>query len=140
MKRPMKKRRRFTPENLALRVGRSRTGLGLFTEEAISPRTCIIEYTGRQISPEEEYTSRSKYLFTVGRNHVIDGNTKTNRAKYINHSCIPNCEADVYKKKVYIFSLRPIQPGEELTYHYGKEYFEDYIQPKGCRCFACEKP
>ena len=133
----MKKRRKFTPEKFALRIRRSRTGLGLFAEEKIPKRTCIIEYTGRKISAAEEYTSRSRYLFTVGRNHTIDGNTKTNTAKYINHSCAPNCEADVYKKKVYIFSLRTINAGEELTYDYGKEYFDDYIKPKGCRCLKC---
>ena len=130
-------RRRFLPGGYKLRVGRSRTGLGLFAEEAIPRGACVIEYFGRRIAPEEEYTSRSKYLFSIGRNTTIDGNVKENVARYINHSCAPNCEVELKDHRVYIFAKRPIKPGEEFSYDYGEEYFNEHIKPKGCRCTKC---
>ncbi len=80
-----------------------------------------------------------KYFFEVGKNHVIDGNIPSNIARYINHSCKPNCEADGPEGKVYIWALRKIKAGEELTYDYGEEYFDKHISPKGCRCHKCAK-
>jgi SET domain-containing protein len=70
---------------------------------------------------------------------MIDGNIKENTARYINHSCRPNCEAEGPKGRIYILSTRNIKAGEELTYDYGKEYFETYIKPFGCKCVKCNK-
>lgn len=78
-----------------------------------------------------------KYLFDVGKKITIDGNIPQNKARYINHSCRPNCEADGPPGRVFIFATRSIKPGEELTYDYGKEYFDEHIKPKGCRCDKC---
>ena len=128
---------KYIPGNFALRVGKSGTGKGLFALQEIPKGVCIIEYTGREISEAEQYTSRSKYLFEVGKNKMIDGNTKTNIAKYINHSCRPNCEPDGPYGRMFIFSKRKIKAGEELTYDYGKEYFNEHIKKKGCRCVKC---
>ena len=122
-----------------LAVRRSRTGRGLFTLESIPKARCVAEYTGRVISPREEYTSRSKYLFEVTKKITIDGNIQGNLARYINHSCKPNCEIEIYRGHVYVMSKRPIKPEEELTYDYDTEYFNTHIRPKGCKCEACLK-
>jgi SET domain-containing protein len=69
---------------------------------------------------------------------MIDGNIPGNVAKYINHSCSPNCEIDIKNHRVYVFSKRSIKEGEELTYDYGKEYFDAHFKKKGCLCKKCE--
>ncbi|MEI6863868.1 MAG: SET domain-containing protein-lysine N-methyltransferase [Candidatus Adlerbacteria bacterium] len=129
--------RHFTPEKLHLRIGLSRTGKGLFAEQEIPKGTCIIEYTGRPVTGSEQYTHRGKYLFETSKKTMIDGNTASNTAKYINHSCAPNCEIDIRNKRIFVFALRRIKVGEELTYDYDEEYFDTYIKPKGCRCTKC---
>jgi SET domain-containing protein len=134
----MKKKKRRNGFRFDLKVGRSRTGLGLFAREPIKRGVRIVEYTGRTLKPGEEYTSRSKYLFEVTRSKTIDGAVKSNAARYINHSCAPNCRAENTGRRIYIVSRRRIEPGEELTYNYGKEYFDEHIKRKGCRCTKCE--
>jgi uncharacterized protein len=133
----MKKRApAHTPGDFKLRVRRSRTGRGLFAEERIPKGACIVEYTGRPISKKEENTRLGKYFFDTGRG-VIDGNIGSNIARFINHSCAPNCEADGPRGKVFIFALRAIRPGEELTYDYGEEYMDEHFGATGCRCPQC---
>ncbi len=121
----------------ALRVKRSASGKGLFAEEPIPKGARIIEYTGRPVHRPEQQDDSGKYLFWTGRGLMIDGNIPSNTARYINHSCAPNCEADGPRGRVFISALRKIKKGEELTYDYGKEYFEKHIAPKGCRCPSC---
>lgn len=120
-------------------VKRSAAGLGLFAVRPFKKGERIIEYTGRIISKEEEYTTRSKYLFEVKRNMTIDGVSRSNLARYINHSCRPNCEPEIEKGRVFIEAIRHIKEGEELAYNYGKEYFNEHIKPKGCRCPKCRR-
>ena len=131
-------KKRLNGHAFDLRIGRSRTGLGLYTLAPIDKGAQIIEYTGRRISEKEEYTSRSKYLFEVTKKKTIDGQSRSNTARYINHSCRPNCEIKIRKKRVFIYALRRIKPGEELCYDYGKDYFDEWIKDKGCRCLKCE--
>ncbi|MGL1245549.1 SET domain-containing protein, partial [Vibrio parahaemolyticus] len=69
-------------------------------------------------------TSRSKYLFEVNKNKTIDGSDRANIARYVNHACKPNCEAEITKGRVFYFSKRAIKAGEELSVDYGKEYFD----------------
>ncbi len=130
----MPKISKFEPGAFDLVVRRSSAGLGLFTESAIPKGACIIEYVGRVISKEEEDTSKSKYLFQVNKSKTLDGKPKWNKAGYINHSCRPNAESEIHKARVFILATRNIKPGEELTYDYGKEYFDEHIKPFGCRC------
>lgn len=120
-----------------LKVGKSKTGKGLFALEDIPKGKCIIEYTGDVVPKEKWETINSLYLFEVSKKLTINGNTKTNTAKYINHSCRPNCEIEIYKDRVYVFSKKNIKAGEELNYDYDKEYFNEYIKPKGCKCEKC---
>lgn len=133
----MKRRKKFEPGDFSLLVKRSNAGLGLFAGEDIPKGSCIIEYVGRTISKEEEYTSNSKYLFEVNARMTIDGKPKWNKAGYINHSCRPNAEPEIRNRRVFIMALRTIHKGEEILYDYGKEYFDDHIKPYGCRCARC---
>lgn len=120
-------------------VRRSKAGLGLFAEEEIPKGSCIIEYFGRTLAPGEEAKSRSKYLFEISTKKTIDGQTRANTARYINHSCRPNCEPEIKRGKVFIYSKRRIKPGEELAYDYGKAYFDQMLKGK-CRCVKCMPP
>ncbi|MBC7836624.1 SET domain-containing protein-lysine N-methyltransferase [Acetobacteraceae bacterium] len=133
-----KRKTKYTIGDFKLRVGRSRTGRGIFAQEAIPKGACIIEYIGKPVSKEQEEKMSGKYLFVVGRNKTIDGNIPANTARFINHSCAPNCEAQGPSGQAFIMSRRRIKGGEELTYDYGKEYFNEHIKPKGCRCQKCE--
>ena len=119
-------------------VRRSAAGLGLFALEPIPAGKRIIEYTGPLVSNEEvERRKTGRYFFGVNSKWSIDGSPRTNTARYINHSCQPNSEAVVSGRRVWIWSKKNIRAGEEITYDYGREYFEDYIRPKGCRCRKC---
>ncbi len=118
-------------------MGRSSAGLGLFATRPYKKGERIIEYFGREISKEEEYTSRSKYLFEVTRTKTIDGTQRDNFARYINHACKPNCEPNIVKGRVWIDAVKAIKPGDELTYDYGEEYVDEHIKPFGCRCASC---
>jgi hypothetical protein len=80
-----------------------------------------------------------KYLFEINSRTTIDGSGRENLARYINHSCRPNCEATIKNKQIIIRSIKEIKPGDELTYNYGKEYFNEYIKPFGCKCAYCKK-
>jgi uncharacterized protein len=128
--------RRWVPLSFKLQVRRARTGRGVFTHEPILRGSCIIEYTGRELSKKEQERN-GRYFFWTGRGTMIDGNIKGNTARFINHSCRPNCEIDIRKQRVYVFAKRNIRAGEELTYDYDTEYFEEYIKPRGCLCDKC---
>lgn len=130
-------RRRFLPGAFELLIKRSRTGRGLFAGEKIPRGACIIEYTGRPATEAQIKANTGKYLFWTGRGTMIDGNIAGNKARFINHSCAPNCEIDIRNRRVYVFAKRNIRKGEELTYDYDTEYFEAHIRPFGCKCLKC---
>ncbi len=130
-------KKKYTPGNFDLKIKRSVAGLGLFAESPIPKGACIIEYTGKLLSKKEEEASNSLYLFDAGGGVTIDGAPRWNTARYINHSCRPNCEIDIYKHRVYVIAKRNIKAGEELAYDYDTDYFDSYIKPKGCRCIKC---
>ncbi len=134
MKKKVVRASKYTPGGYDLRVHRSLAGLGLFAGEDIPKGKCVIEYIGRVISEKEAYTSRSRYLFEITKSKTIDGKPRWNKAGYINHSCKPNCEPEIAKGKIFIFSKKNIKMGEELTYDYGKDYCVDHCLP--CRCPA----
>jgi len=133
------KKRKFEPGEYDLVVKRTKAGLGLFTFAPIKKGACIIEYVGREISEEEKISSRGKYLFEINSKKTIDGSARTNKARYINHSCLPNCEAEIWRGGAFIMAKKNIKAGEELFYDYDKEYFDAYIKKQGCRCIKCHK-
>ncbi len=131
--------KKYNVKNLKLRVKRSKTGKGLFTLENIPKGTCIIEYIGVVVPEEKLDTINSRYLFEVGKKTTINGNIPKNIARYINHSCRPNCEADGPEGRVFITAIKNIKAGEELFYDYGEEYFEEYLSNGRCLCEKCKK-
>ena len=123
--------------SLKLDVKKSFAGLGLFAGEPIKKGTKIIEYVGEKVTADEANRRGGKYLFEINSKWTIDGTTRKNTARYVNHSCDPNCEADVRNGKIFILAKKNITTGEELTYDYGEEYFDEHIKPFGCRCVKC---
>lgn len=128
---------KYTLGDFKLKVKKSNTGKGLFTEQDIKKGSCIIEYIGTPVKEEDLYSIKALYLFETAKNKTINGNIKENTARYINHSCRPNCEAVGPSGRIFIMAMKNIKAGEELTYDYGKEYFDEYIKPKGCKCAKC---
>jgi SET domain-containing protein len=132
-----KKRTKFEPGEYKVAVKRSKAGLGLFAVAKIPVGACIIEYVGRHISEKEKYIINSKYLFEVNSKITIDGKARSNLARYINHSCRPNAEVKIRKGRVFFMSRKNIPEGTEICFDYGKEYWDEYIKPHGCRCAKC---
>mgnify|MGYP002078237894 CR=1 FL=1 len=122
-------------------VKKSKSGLGLYTLVAFKKGDLVIEYVGEKITEAEANRRGGKYLFELNDNWTIDGKGRDNLARYLNHSCKPNCypELDEAEEHIFIYAKKNIKPGEELTYHYGKMYFDDLIKESGCRCQSCEK-
>lgn len=118
-------------------IRRTLTGLGLFTEKAIRRGDFVIEYTGELIPNSATERMKGRYLFQVNSRWTVDGAGRENISRYINHSCRPNCEAFIKRSRILIYARRNIAAGEELCYDYGKEYFEEFILPEGCRCPEC---
>lgn len=120
-------------------VKRSRAGLGLFATTTLTRGAFIIEYTGEHITHEESDRRGGKYLFILNKKIVVDGKMRKNTARYINHGCTPNAEAETDDEdaKIRIHARKKILPGEEITYDYGKAYWKEYIKPYGCKCSAC---
>lgn len=107
------------------RVGRSRIhGTGVFAKRKIPKGSRIIEYTGARVSLDvvvAESTDglpASAYAFRLNDATIIDGARDGNDARFINHSCEPNCEALSFDDHMYIYALRDIPRGEELTFDY----------------------
>ncbi|HEX5179234.1 MAG TPA: SET domain-containing protein-lysine N-methyltransferase [Gemmatimonadaceae bacterium] len=121
-------------------------GRGAFARRKIRKGTRIIEYTGERVSHEEadrryddEHMKRHHtFLFTLDRKTCIDAAVNGNDARFINHSCDPNCEAVIDGAHIYIEALRTIQPGEELVYDYQYEREDDATDDDEklypCRC------
>lgn len=113
-------------------------GLGLVTQSPIKKGEFVIEYIGPILTNKEADKKAGKYLFQINSRKTIDGSVRSNIARYINHSCKPNCEVDIKKGRVLISAIKNIKAGEELSYDYGEEYFDYYIKPHGCRCAPCK--
>lgn len=110
-------------------------GTGGYARKDIPNGTRIIEYVGERISKEES-TRRceadNEYIFIIDENIDLDGNFPWNPARFINHSCTPNCEAEWDEGRIFINAIRDIKKGEELTFNYGYD-MEDY-QDHLCHC------
>ncbi|HXK34885.1 MAG TPA: SET domain-containing protein-lysine N-methyltransferase [Dehalococcoidia bacterium] len=118
------------PKTPYIEVRKSRIqGRGVFATRTIRKGTRIIEYTGERISTaeaDERYDDDTMerthtFLFTVSPNTVIDATHSGSDARFINHSCDPNCEAVLEDGRIFIEALTTIRPGTELTYDYNLE-------------------
>ena len=138
------------PSKLATRRSKIH-GNGMFATAPIAKGEKLIQYKGRLRSHDEvdraygdEDDNGHTFLFTLNDDWVIDANLDANSARWINHSCNPNCEAVFYedesgdkkKDKVWIQSMRAIKPGEELSYNYGITLAERHT-PKMKKLWAC---
>jgi uncharacterized protein len=124
------------------RIGRSRTGLGLFATRPIKRGAYIATYRGRVISSEEADRREARgasYMFELTKKWTIDGSPRWNVARYINHSCKPNARPVGRNGGIVIVADRRIEPEEEITYDYGKEYLGYFLENGGCHCAACRK-
>lgn len=121
-----------------LRIGRSPIDhFGLFAVTALSAETRILPYQGEKISKAESHyrlVRGNAYIFALNERYDIDGQAHANTARFINHSCAPNCYALANTRTIWIVAQRDIAAGEELTYNYGFG-LEDY-QDYPCRCGA----
>ncbi|MDB5548673.1 MAG: nuclear protein [Tardiphaga sp.] len=130
------------PASKPYRIGRSKTGLGLFATKPIKKGDKIIRYIGPMLDcrKKKDDAVENKYLFQITKRWTVDGSVRKNIARYINHACKPNAESDVSKKKlrIVIRAIKDIEPGEEINYDYGTEYFKEFLKPIGCKCASCE--
>jgi uncharacterized protein len=119
-------------------------GRGVFATRRIEKGERIIEYLGERVSHEEadrRYESKEEndshtFLFIVDSKTVIDAGVDGNDARFFNHSCDPNCESVVEKRRVYIEAIRAIEPGEEMTYDY--QIYKEEGDPENIdEVFAC---
>ncbi len=122
------------------RIARSTTGLGLFAIKPIKRGGYIATYRGRIITTKEadrREARGARYMFELNSRWTIDGSPRWNIARYINHSCRPNAKPVGRNGGIVIVAERRIEPGEEITYSYGKDYLEYFLSNGGCRCAAC---
>jgi SET domain-containing protein len=114
---------------------------GLYAAKNIKYGKIIINYKGKIITKKETDTNpkydndKAIYLFNLNNRYDLDGDFEYNIARLINHSCDPNCEVNGKGLKLWIFALRDIKKGEELSYDYGFGYDDDYRQFV-CKCGA----
>jgi len=124
------------------RLGRSRTGLGIFATKPIKKRTRIAEYRGRRLGIDaalKAEKSGNRYLYEVNSKVTIDGAKRGNIARYFNHSCNPNADTFIRQGRVFIRTLRNIKPEEEIFYDYGRDYLKNVIGLSNCQCSRCRK-
>ena len=119
-------------------------GLGAFATERIFRGTTLIEYTGERLTPaqsdarypENADERHHTFLFAIDDDVVIDAAVNGNEARFINHSCDPNCDAVIEEKRIWIEAIRDIEPGEELAYDYAYELTERHT-PAAKRRYPC---
>ena len=119
---------------------------GIFAKKDITKKTKVIEYVGDKVTKKESdkradlTLSKNEangdhgmvYLFTLDRWYDIDGDVPWNTAKYINHSCDPNCEVEIIKGKIWVVAIKDIKKGDEINYDYG--YDLDDFHKHHCLC------
>jgi SET domain-containing protein len=126
-------------------------GRGAYAAQPIPRGTRIIEYTGERITKAEAARREqarlrraarggdgSVYIFELNQRYDLDGRTRRNPARLINHSCAPNCEAQMIRGRIWIIARRDIEAGEELTFDYGFPLNEWSLHP--CRCGTARCP
>ena len=126
---------------IQVRVGLSRiAGQGLFAAQDIPQGTRIIAYIGEKISSHESARRRdagNAYIFHLHYRSAIDGQTLDNTARYINHSCDPNCAVTKTEGTLWIVAIRDISAGEELSFNYGYEMTQYQNNPCNCGAHNC---
>jgi uncharacterized protein len=114
-------------------------GMGVFARRDLPADTRVLEYIGEHVSKAESLRRRKLgnfFVFIVTDEFDIDGAVDWNPARFINHSCAPNCEARMEDERIWIIARRDLRAGEELSFNYGYDLqdYEDHV----CRCGAKE--
>jgi uncharacterized protein len=121
-----------------LRFGHSPIhGFGAFARRDLPKGARLIEYVGQKIDKQESLRrceENNEYIFTLNEQEDLDGNVEWNPARFINHSCAPNCDAELEEGRIWIVASRAIRAGEEIALNYGFD-LEDY-RKYPCRCGA----
>ena len=126
-------------------------GLGAFATQPIRCGTTLVEYAGKRMTPEEsdarypeiEGERHHTFLFMIDDDIVIDASVDGNEARFINHSCDPNCDAFIEEGRIWIEAIRDIEAGEELAYDYAYELKERHTDaakrryPCNCGARSC---
>jgi SET domain-containing protein len=115
-------------------------GTGGFARAFIPSGADLIEYVGRKIDKAEslrECELENPYIFTLDEQYDLDGNVDWNPARLLNHSCSPNAEAQDCDGKIWIVSVRDIQPGEEITFNYNYDLVDYQEHPCICGAANC---
>jgi hypothetical protein len=114
-------------------------GLGGFAKHDLAQGTRVVEYVGQKISKAESLRRCEQgnwFIFSLDDQFDLDGGFEGNPARFLNHSCAPNCEAVCSDGRIWIVARRDIQAGEEITFNYGYTLEEHREHP--CRCGAPE--
>jgi SET domain-containing protein len=114
-------------------------GTGGFARTDIRRGLRIIEYVGPKLTKakaQAELAKQNYYIFTLDDDYDIDGSVEWNPARFINHSCKPNCEVEIDRDRIWVLARRSIKAGEELTYNYSYD-LDDY-EDRPCNCGARE--
>ena len=142
----------ITPAGLPFAIRRSGIqGLGGFATRPIAAGVRLIEYAGERLTPAQaearypdvEGERHHTYLFAVDDDVVVDAAVEGNEARFLNHSCAPNCDAVIDGGRIWIETLQDIEPGEELVYDYAYVLAERHTAkakkryPCGCGAVTC---
>ena len=123
-------------------------GTGIVASEDIKKGIKVIQYLGEKISKKEgdkrseerikKYLKKknegSVYVFELNKKYDIDGSPLYNKARFINHSCDPNCEVEIISNEIWIVSIKKIKKGVELNYDYGYPFNKDDYTDHNCKC------
>lgn len=115
-------------------------GKGLFALRAFTARARILEYVGNKISKRESLRLCERgntCIFALDEASDLDGNVQYNRARFLNHSCTPNCEAALTAGRIWLVARRDISAGEELTFNYGYDLVDYREYPCHCGSLRC---
>jgi len=114
-------------------------GVGGFAKADFAAGTRVIEYVGEKITKAESLRrceSANEYIFSLDDESDLDGNVPWNPARFLNHSCDPNCEAEPDGGRIWIVARRGIRAAAEITFNYGYD-LDDYREHP-CRCGAAD--
>jgi hypothetical protein len=115
-------------------------GTGGFATAVIQAGTRVIEYVGHKIEKhrsQEHCSNGNQYIFGLDENWDLDGDVEWNPARFLNHSCSPNCEAQLVDGRIWIVARQAIRPGEEITFNYGYDLVDYRDHPCQCKSPNC---
>jgi hypothetical protein len=116
-------------------------GLGGFATSLVPAGSRVIEYVGERITKQQSLqrcSRNNQAIFYLDEAWDLDGSVDWNPARFLNHSCAPNCDAERIDGRIWILARRRIEPGEEITFNYG--YDLEHYREHPCRCGTPECP